>query len=649
MSGEARDSAETVGATIVVPVVRPGAPAPLPSQVASSPPPDDFVFAYVDLAPPQDADIPHLPIAPRLPAGPRLPIAPRRPGAPPRPGAPRRLGANRRRPESLPPAPPSPPSARRSRRWIGGVAVLAVVAVLALVAVVTGAGSTAAAPATGAAAIVPGDALAYVNVSLDRGRSAVTRALSVAARFPQFPLAADLVLARLAAILGGGAAIDFDRQVTPWLGDEGALAVLNTPSTTAGSLIVLAVSDSRRALAFLRSVGATPAAARRGIAVWDDRAGTDVAFLGGFLVAGQPASVDAAIDTDRGAVSSLSANPAYRRAAASEPAGRVVDGFISPAGVRRILQPRRGALGGLGDLLYQPALDGIAFSLSPAAVGGAGVGSGVRITIHADLDPSLTALDGPARVAFVPTLPAVIPASSTLVYDVHGLTQSAPGILTAAASAGLEGRIGPLLRRLGAALRAEGGDVAGLEALFDGETAVAITTAGGSSALVIAARVADPAEVQFELADLEAPFAQLFAPSRKALAPAPAFTTPVVDGVTAHQLVVAGGLQVDYAVLHGLVVISTNLHGIAAMADPGPTLAHDPSYAATLDAAHAAGPGAVTSLVFARPAPLWSLLRTLGFTAAATYGSDAPPLSHVTALGLRATRAGTDITLQIRS
>ena len=63
-------------------------------------------------------------------------------------------------------------------------------------------------PPTRRGAIVPADALAYVNVALDRGRPAVRQALTVAARFPDFPLAGGAGLSRFVAMVAGGRSVD---------------------------------------------------------------------------------------------------------------------------------------------------------------------------------------------------------------------------------------------------------------------------------------------------------------------------------------------------------------------------------------------------------------------------------------------------------
>ena len=260
---------------------------------------------------------------------------------------------------------------RRSRRFDGRLIAILTVAIAGLIAlaavVATSLRSTEPPPATGAAALVPGDALAYVHLSTDTTRPAVRRAIALEHRLPDAPLAAGALTARLGAIFtrSAAAAGTFDlRDVRPWLGKEAAFALLNTQSTTAGSLILLDVRNRARAQAFLARSGATTAGSYRGVTELGYRPGTVLAFVRHYLAIGQPASVQGAIDVADGSAPSLAANSAYARAAAPEPADRVFDAYLSDSGVHRVLAPRGGLLGALGQLLLEPALSATTISLS---------------------------------------------------------------------------------------------------------------------------------------------------------------------------------------------------------------------------------------------------------------------------------------------
>jgi hypothetical protein len=475
-------------------------------------------------------------------------------------------------------------------------------------------------------------------VSLDSGRPAVKQALALTERFPDYPLASAAVQSRLGTVLSGGRSVDFASRIQPWLGDEAAVALLNTQTATAGSLIVLAVRDRSRARAFLHESGAVARGSYRGTALLSYPTGSELAFLQGFLVLGQDASVRSAIDVAAGASPSLRSASVYRRAAARLPADRVLDAYASLAGVRRVLAPQGGIVGALGDLLYQPALQGLTIAVSPTS-------AGARIQVRSALDTSLTRLSGPTTTPFAPTLENVMPTGSILMFDVTGLDRVAPQVLNAGASAGVAGGIGPLLSRLGTALSSEGVNVSDLVSIFGAETAVAIVPHAQSPALVIVARTKNQSHIAAELAQLQVPLAQLFKAGNAGKVAL--FNDKPVGGITAHQLSLANGLELDYAVSRGLVIISTSLQGIAAVAQRQHSLGHDPSFAAVLGER----PKLVTSLVFLDFVRLLSLGEQTGLTNSARFRALRQDLEKIRAIGLTSTRdsgvSSTQLTVRI--
>ncbi len=195
------------------------------------------------------------------------------------------------------------------------------------------------------AAVIPADALAYVDIDIDRKDPSVTQALEVARRLPDFPLLGAAAAGRLGALLGAGRSVTLSTDVAPWLGGRAALALLNTTTSTAGALIVVAVADQGRARSYLRSVGATVRGNDRGHALFAAPNGDELAFAGGDLLIGQDAAVRAAIDVAARATPSLAASATYRRAVAGQRGGSVLDAYASAAGVRRVLADQSGILG----------------------------------------------------------------------------------------------------------------------------------------------------------------------------------------------------------------------------------------------------------------------------------------------------------------
>jgi hypothetical protein len=522
----------------------------------------------------------------------------------------------------------------------------AVIAIFAIVIVALSGGSGGGPPATGAASLVPASTLAYVNVSTDSSRPAVKQALDVASRLPGYAVLEAEVGAKLTQIAGGGSsAVDYASDIRPWLGDEAALALLNTSTSTAGSLVVLAVRDPARARAFLTTAGATSAGSYRGVRLYGYPSSvTQLAFLRSYLVFGQAASVRAAIDVDTGHGQSLAASSAYQSAAAGEPADRVLDVYASAAGVRRLLVPQSGVGGAVGALLNQPALTGLTISLS-------GSGRGASVRIHSALDRRLLLPGGGLSPAFEPTLDRVFPSGSLLMFDTTGLNLIASRLLKAGATAGVVGELGPLLSKLGQALNAEGVDVQAVEALFSGETAVGIgrgsTTAGTSKSrspeLLIVTRTSNQADAARQLANLEVPLSELFPAPSSGSGAVPEFNTVTAGAATAHQLSLEPGLEFDYAVFNGLIVISTSLDGIAAVASHAHALSDEPAYAATLPS----HPNRITSLVFLDFSQLLNLAEQTGLFRGAHFSALRPDLEKVRAAGLVSTRGEADSTAEL--
>jgi hypothetical protein len=531
----------------------------------------------------------------------------------------------------------------RSRALLATAVALVVVAVAVAVAASQGGGAGGGPPpATGAAAIVPADALAYVHLSTDGTRPGVKRALTLAARFPDYPLLGAALASRLGALGSAGSAISFATDVRPWLGGEAALALLNTATSTADPLIVLDVADHARAQAFVSGIGASRSGAYRGVQLLLRAPSTTLAFVSHYLVIGTAAGVRAAIDVVAAGAPSLAADAAYRRAAANEPAGRLLDAYASAAGVRRLLVAQGGLLGALGVLLYQPALSGVAVSLSAAP-------PGAQLLIHSALDPSLARIGGSGSRSFTPSLAADLPSGSTLALDVTGLARIAPRVLDAGTTGGIAGGLGALLSRLGTALSAEGVNVAQILSIFGGETAVAIApgATGRTPGLLIVARTPNEAATEAKLAELEVPLAQLLSAPASASGSAggvePAFTDRQIDGVTAHQLPVASGFELDYAVFRGLVVVSTSLDGIAAVVADKHTLANQLGFKETL----AGRPPRVTSLLFLDFSQLLSLAEQTGLTRGARFAVLRADLDKVRAVGLTSTSGEADSTAEL--
>ena len=549
-----------------------------------------------------------------------------------------------RRERGTPPRPGSgrsgpTPQVRRRRLVLAGGSLVVVIAVVAAL-VFSGGGPEP--PATGAARVVPADVLGYVHLSIDPGRPAVHDGEALARKFPDFPLAYAAAISRLSAIVGGSSSVDFATSIRPWLGKEAAFALLDAPGASAPSLIVLDVSSRTRAQQFLARAGAAPVALYDGVRIRGYGSGTELAFVSHYLVVGPDAAVRASIAAGTGRARSLAADPAYQRAADGEPAGRVLDVYLPAAGVRRVLEPRGGLIGAVAGLLDRPALEGTTLSLS-ADSGGAG------LQIHSALRARGAGRSGAAHakpsqpISFAPTLQSVLPAGSTLMLDVDGLDRAGPQLLRAFATAGVAANLAPLLARLGTALAGQGVSAAKVvSSIFGGETAVALLP-GPTPSLLIVARTAHEAATRNELAGLEAPLTALFPAPAAGPGQIPGLADQQVGGVTVHELGLGPGLQIDYAVSGGLVVVSTSVRAIDEVVSRGRSLADDNAYKTVL----ANQPTRLSSVLFADFSQLLSLGEQTGLTSGTRIRELLPDLGKVRAIGLSSTGGEGDTTTEL--
>jgi hypothetical protein len=520
----------------------------------------------------------------------------------------------------------------------GAAALFAVAA--AVVAIMLAFGSGVSPPATGAATVVPANTLLYLHVSTDPSRAPVSQMLAQLRRLPTAPSLFAAVTGRLDAMLSGSdsGTVDFATDVRPWLGREAALAVLDTPGPTAGTLIVLDLRDRARARAFLEAQGAFPAGAYRKVSLLQQPSGAVLAFLGHYLVIGQATSVDAAIDVATGHGSSLAQSAAYQSAAAGEPDDRVLDFYAPADGVRRALLPRPGLLGALGVLLDQPALRATTISLSPAS-------GGLSARIHSSLDPKLARMPTAHTRAITPSIAAALPTGSMLLLDVGNLRRAAPKLLAAAAKLGVADRAATLLGQLGSALTAQGVNLDRLFSIFGHETALAVVPGRGSGpAPVLVGRTDNPAVAQGQLAALEGPLSTAFTPPSGGAGVVPEVAATTVGGVTISQLTLTPGLGLDWGVSHGLVVLSTSAGAVANVLAHRAALGGERAYGS----ATGGFPSQVTSLVFFDLGPLLRLGEQTGLVGGNTLQGLSPDLEQLRAIGLESTRGTADTTTELQ-
>lgn len=452
-------------------------------------------------------------------------------------------------------------------------------------------------PADRATRLVPASALVYVHLSTDGDRDATKRARRLAARFPGFARIRDNVVKRLGAP-------GCDAGIKDVEGAEMALALLDSPGETAGSLVLVDTGED----------GGEDKARPCG--------GLQVQRIGRFAAIGQASSLQTARELEAGRGASLADDPTYKRATGALPADRVADAWASADGVRRLLTPQGGLLGAAGVLLDQPALRGTALAVTAED-------RRVRVTVRSELQPG-----GRGRTPFrpfEPSLAGTAPANALGYLGVSGLSGALQRVLAAAGSQ--SGGIGTLLGQLGRRLSREGaaGPLRRLTDLFRGESAIVLTPSLPAPTLSVVARTDDEAGTGRALEQLQPAL-------EKALsirgAPAPAFRRRG----DAFQLRLAQGLELDYAVLEGKVIVSTELQGIEALRGDGDRL---PGTSAFKETAGARLPREVTSLVFLNFSQLLRLAEQTGLNDSRAYLAVKDDLQKVRAVGAHS-RAGKD-------
>lgn len=510
------------------------------------------------------------------------------------------------------------------RRLLLLAAAIAAIAAAVVVFLVERGGEEDRPPATAAAQVVPADALFYFHLSTDADRPAVKRALEVGRRFPSYPDLRTTLLGRLS----GGRALDFERDVRPWLGDEAALALLDTGRPTAGSLVVLAVADVRRARSFVKGLAQpTRSVTHRGVAV-DVYGGVAVAFHRARLLIGQLASVRAAIDVAAGARPSLARAAMFRRATSELPPGRVLDAFLTAEDVRRVLAPQGGLIGAVGTLLDDPRLQATELALTVED-------PGARLTARSLLTRPRR---GRARASsFDSELVGDMPRSALAYLGLRGLDRAVGPILTALGAA--PGGVGELLRQVGGDVaRRAGVDVQrDLLPVFRDEVALVVTPRVPAPVLTLVARARDERAASEALGRLRGPLARLLEPrGEESSGQVPVFRERDVGGVKAYGISLGPSAELIYAVFDGKVVVSTSPAGIRAVRSGKGSIEDADGFRATLGAR----PGTVSSLVFLDFNQLLTLAEQTGLNDSPTYVRVRDDLRRIRALGAATTASG---------
>jgi hypothetical protein len=456
-----------------------------------------------------------------------------------------------------------------------GVALAAAAAVLvvAVVAVVAfagggGGGESATPPASDAAKLVPANALVYVHLSTDRDRAATRDAGDVAGSFPSWPALRDGLIQRLQA---PGCDVAATALKTA---DEAALAIFDTSGGSRANSLVLVDTGRQH-----------PGAKQHGCGTLTST------YVGTFLAIGQPESLLLAGRLAKGQGASLADAAGPKAQFAKLPDDRVADGWLSAAGIRRLLAPQGGLLGAAGVLFDQVALKGAAFGVSAK-------GDQIRLSVHSQLDPKLAkGGSGSGFKPFKPTLAADVPADAMAYLGVSNLAPALQRLLAAAGTS--SATLKPLVGRLRAPLLK----------VFPGEAAIILTSKTPAPVLTLLARTKDEGATRKALADLPAAV-------RKS------FSTAVWDGK---------------------VAVSTDASGIAAVKAGGKHLADTPNWSKAVGN-HLES---VSSLLFLDFSRLLTLGEATGLSDSSAYRAAKADLQKVRAIGAATSGTNSESTAEI--
>jgi uncharacterized protein DUF3352 len=505
-------------------------------------------------------------------------------------------------------------SALRARLTPGRLllAALLVGGLLALAALLEG--NEPGAPDDHAAALVPGQAVAYVHANVDRDSSQWDRAQSLLERFPALVQLQNRLLRTLTR---RGGALDLEREVRPWVADEAALALVPDSRGNARSLILLEVSDRELARAFLaRAVGRERTSVYRGVTVRSY--GTlATAFLRGFLAIGPPQVLRSGIDAALRPSRSLALDPIFIRARSNIPdRDRVLFGYASRRGLRGVLERRPGLAGRLARLADDPQLRGVAAALRAEKDGG-------RVFMSSALEPA------DADPSYVPRLVKVVSGDALAFVDMR----SAADVLQSVSS--FAGRSLPFDLGL-RDLRTEIADAGGLrvlrelQPLLDGEAALFVSRSAATPVITLVVDGVDDRDADTLLARIQ-PLISRLVRRESATGQVQTFRPQRIAGLDAASLRVNAALEITYAIFDGRLVVSTGPGGIRRIKLANTRLADNDLFA----------PGMrddldrVTSVLFLDLEQLLALGEQAGLGGAAGYQgfkSDVSPVRAVSAI-----------------
>jgi hypothetical protein len=178
--------------------------------------------------------------------------------------------------------------------------------------------------------------------------------------------------------------------------------------------------------------------------------------------------------------------------------------------------------------------------------------------------------------------------------------------------------------------------------LLQGEVALWLAPAIPAPVLTLIASTDDEKRTREAFARLQPPLAKLLSPPG-GQGQAATWQERDVDGTPAFQLRLGVGIELDYAVFDGKLVVSTSLAGVRAVKRRKGSLADNAAYGTTLGG----HPKDVTSLVFLDFSQLLALGERTGLSDSRSYLAVREDLRKVKAVGAAATGQSSESTTEL--
>ncbi len=433
-----------------------------------------------------------------------------------------------------------------------------------------------------AIALVPGGAMAYLHIDLDRDSDQFSTAEGVGSRLPHF----EQIQQGIFAALGVAPDLNLGDDIDPWIGDEAAIAAVGRGEPQ--PLALFAVRDKEGAKRFLDKLGdGKPHRVKNGGDSF--RAyGNDLAFteLDGFLVLGSIPAVKAAIEVRRNERKALSDSKPVDAVRDSLPGQRLVDLYLSALGIDRLLAGRGGLASQLDIFVDFGASSGIAAALVAED-------SGFELQIDSALDSEKVKANPTffqAFPSFDPSLAGEFSPETLLFVDIADPAETVQALLRQAADAA-PGLVEAFNRFEGDVGRGGVDIERGVLPVLSGEAAVGVEL-GAAPFVTAVFKDVDEDRAREQMARLQVPLVAALSPGR--IGQAPSFESKKIGDTVMRQVRLSPNLTLAYAIFDGKLVVSTNPAGVRQAVEEDESLGGSDAFKAATSSAS----DGVSALVF---------------------------------------------------